>query len=123
MVMTAMVCRQRGVGFVGFIGIAAGVIFVAILGMKMVPPYVHSAQISQILRTIAGDPALKDASVRDIRDAFTKRADINYITDIKGEDIEVSKEDGVLSLSAQYSVKIPLVGNVSMVLEFNPSSS
>jgi uncharacterized protein (DUF58 family) len=121
--MKATVSRQRGVGFVGFIGIAAGVIFVAILGMKMVPPYVHSAQIAQILRTIAGDPAMKDASVREIRDSFTKRADINYITDLKGEDIEVGKENGVLSLSAQYSVKIPLVGNVSMVLEFNPSSS
>ncbi len=121
--MKSLAHKQRGVGFAGFIGIAAGVIFVAILGIKMVPPYIHSAQIAQIFRTIVGDPAMKNATIKEIKDSYSKRADINYISDLTAEDIEVSKENGVLSLSAQYSVKIPVAGNVSIVLEFNPSSS
>lgn len=114
---------QRGVSFVGFILIAAGVIFVAILGMKVVPAYVHSAQIAQILRTIAADPDMQGASIKEIKDSYGKRANMNYITDITSQDIEVSKDDGQLSLSTSYSVKIPLVGNATLVLEFNPSSS
>ncbi len=115
--------QQRGGGFVGFIGIAAGLIFVAILGIKMVPPYIKNAQIAQIFRTIAGDPAMQSASISEIKEAFEKRADINYITGVTKDDIEVSKDDGVLRLSASYSVKVPVAGNVSIVIDFNPSSS
>jgi hypothetical protein len=91
--------------------------------MKVVPPYVHSAQIAQILQSIASDPAMQKATVKDIKESYDKRANINYITDITSDDIEISKGDGQLSLSANYSVKIPLIGNITLLLEFNPSSS
>ncbi len=121
--MRALACKQRGIGLFGFIGVAVGIIFVAILGMKMGPAYIHSAQIAQIFRTIAGDPAMRDAPINEIRGAYDKRANINYISDITADDIEVHKDGGELSLSAQYFVKIHLVGNVTLLLEFNPSSS
>ncbi len=121
--MTAMASRQRGVGFVGFILIAAAIIFVAIAGMKVVPPYLHSAQVAQILKSIARDPAMRDASIADIKMAYAKRATINYITDISPEDLEIGKENGELVLSVTYSVKIPIAGNATLLLEFNPSSS
>jgi hypothetical protein len=123
MKMKAFAGRQRGIGFVGFIMIAVGIIFAAIVGMKLVPPYMHSAQIAQIFKAIANDPTMRGASIIDIKDAYTKRANINYITDIKAEDIEVDKFDGQISLSASYSVKIPVAGNITLLLEFNPSSS
>ncbi len=121
--MKATIYRQRGISFVGFIMIAVCVVFAAIGGMKLIPSYMHSAQIAQIFKAIASDPDMKNASIKDIKDSYSKRANINYITDITAEDIEISKDDGQLSLSANYSVKIPLVGNVTLVLEFNPSSS
>lgn len=114
--------RQRGIGFVGFIMIAAGIILVAVLGMKVVPPYIHSAQISQIFREIAADPVMKNATIKEIKDSYSKRANINYITDITAEDIEIAKGEGQLGLSASYSVRIPLVANITLLLEFNPSS-
>lgn len=121
--MKALAYQQRGIGFFGLIMIAAGIIFAAVLGMKLVPPYMHSAQIAEIFKAIANDPMMKGASITDIKDSYTKRASINYITDIKAEDIEIDKEGGKLSLSVSYSVKIPLAGNITLLLEFNPSSS
>jgi hypothetical protein len=115
--------RQRGISFIGLILSAIGLIFVAVLGMKLVPSYIHSAQIAQILKEIAKDPAMQSASIKDIKDSYNKRANINYITDITSEDIEIDKEDGQLSLRASYSVKIPIVSNITLLLDFNPSSS
>jgi hypothetical protein len=115
--------RQRGVSFIGFVLIVVGILFVGILGIKMVPAYLHSAQIAQIFKTIAKDPAMQGASIKEIKDSYTKRANISYVTDITAEDIEVIKGDGQLSLSTSYSVKIPVIGNVTLVLDFNPSSS
>lgn len=114
--------RQRGIGFVGFILIAAGIVFVAVVGMKLVPPYIHSAQISEIFKEIAADPMMRNATVKDIKESYSKRANINYITDITAEDIEIEKDEQQLALSASYSVKIPLVANITLLLEFNPSS-
>ena len=121
--MKATSNRQQGVSFTGFILIAAGLIFVAILGMKLIPTYIHSAQIAEIFKTMAADPAMQGASIAEIKDSYTKRANIDYISDITAEDIDIAKADGQLSLSASYSVKIHLVGNITLLLEFNPSSS
>ena len=121
--MRATAGRQRGITFTGFILIAAGIIFAAVIGMKLVPAYIHSAQIAQIFKTIASDPGMQGASIKDIKDSYTKRANISYITDITAEDIEISKDEGRLILSTSYSVKIPVAGNITLLLEFNPRSS
>ena len=122
--MKALAHKQRGIGFVGFIMIAAGVIFAAIVGMKLVPPYMRSAQIEQIFKEIASDPEMRNATISDIKNSYSKRASINYITDITAADIEIDKAaNGQLILSTSYSVKIPIAGNVTLLLEFNPSSS
>jgi hypothetical protein len=124
MEMKALAGRQRGISMVEMIFIATGVVLVAILGIKMVPAYIHSAQIAQIFKTIASDPEMRGASIKEIQNSFRKRADINYISDIKAEDIDITKEeDGRLSISASYTVKIPVAGNITLLLEFNPSSS
>jgi hypothetical protein len=123
MEMKAWSYSQRGISFLGFIGIASALIFVVILGMKLVPPYVHDAQIAQIFKTMANDPAMQTGSIKDIKDSYNKRANISYITDITAEDIDINKDGGTLRLSANYSVKIPVGGNISLVIEFNPSSS
>jgi len=121
--MNTMMKQQRGMGFPGFLMVAAGIVFVAITAMRLIPAYIHSAQISQIFREIASDPALRDATIKDIELSFQKRASINDINDIQSADIQIDKDGGGLILSANYFVKIPLVGNVTLLLEFNPSSS
>jgi Flp pilus assembly protein TadG len=121
--MKAFAKKQRGVGLVGMIMIATAIIIVVILGMKVVPAYAHSMQVAQVFKSIARDPAMQGASIKDIKDSYSKRAGINYISDINTEDIEITNDGGVLSLSTSYSVKIPLVGNATLLLDFNPSSS
>jgi Domain of unknown function (DUF4845) len=122
--MKTLASRQRGMSFIGLILSATGLILVAILGMKLVPAYIHSAQVAQIFKTIASDPGMRGASIKDIKASYSKRADINYITDIKEDDLDITKEeDGRLTISASYSLKIPIVGNITLLLDFNPSSS
>lgn len=113
---------QRGMSLTGIILIIAGFLFAAILAMKLIPAYLHSAQIEHIFKVIVNDPEMQNAAVKDIRASYAKRATMDYITDITAEDIEVSKDGGSLTLSASYSVKIPVAANISLVLEFNPSS-
>ncbi|MDD4912144.1 MAG: DUF4845 domain-containing protein [Sideroxydans sp.] len=121
--MNMIAHQQRGVSFLGFLMLAFVLIFVAIIGMKMVPAYIHSAQIAQIFKSISDDPTMQTAALSEIKMSYSKKANINYINDITSEDIDIEKDDGHLILRADYVVKIPLVANITLLLEFHPSSA
>ncbi|MDP2760092.1 MAG: DUF4845 domain-containing protein [Sideroxyarcus sp.] len=115
--------RQAGMGLSNLMVGVFVLLVVALLALKTVPAYVHSGQIGQIFREIVADPAMQNAPDSAVEMSYRKRANINYIEDLKVEDIAIVREGGMLSLSASYEVRIPLVGNISLVLAFNPSSS
>lgn len=114
--------RQRGMSFTNFLLVAILVVFGAIFGMKVVPAYVENRTIVHILDTLAHAPEMQDAQVQEIRSAFDKNAMMNNITVVTGADINVDKAAGIV-LSVKYSVKIGLVGNASLVLDFDSSSA
>ncbi len=115
---------QRGMSFSGFIMTAFAVVFIALIGLKLIPAYMHSAEISQIFREIASDPALRTASIQEVETSYLKRASINDIKDLKVADIEITRDaNGGIYLSAEYEMRIKLVGNITLLLEFKPSSS
>ncbi|MDP4027972.1 MAG: DUF4845 domain-containing protein [Gallionella sp.] len=119
---TAMLSKQRGLGFSGFLFGAAALVFASILGMKLIPAYMQDARIKNTFVAIANDAELQKASPRDIRMAFSKRADVDDINAVKHDDIDIAKDGERLVLSASYDVRIPLFANISLYLEFNPSS-
>lgn len=114
--------KQQGLSMTGFIVGAFLLIIVAVFGMKTVPAYIHSSQISQIFTQLAAAPALRGASMKEIEIAYNKRASIDDIRDLHFADVTVENDGGTLVLSANYTVKIPLAGNATLLLEFNPSS-
>jgi len=114
--------QQHGLSFSGFIFGAFLLVLASITGLKVIPAYIQYGQIKNTFAAIAHDPDMQNATARDIRSSFEKRADIDDITAIKSDEIEISNDKGNLVLSASYSVKVPLAGNVSLFLEFNPSS-
>ena len=115
--------QQRGLTMSGFLVTAIILVGVAVLAMKMIPSYLQDSTIKKLFHEVAQDPGLKNATIRDIQLAYAKRASVQDITAIKLDDIDIEKGDDGISLSASYQVKIPLVANVSLLLDFNPSSS
>lgn len=119
----AMPAKQRGLSFSGFIVGAFILVLASITGLKLIPAYMQNAQINNLFVTIANDPEMQKASPRDIRMSFSKRASIDAITAISAEDIDIASNGGRLVLSASYAVKVPLAGNISLYLDFSPSSA
>lgn len=122
--MVTMTNRQRGVSLSGMLVVVVILVFVAIVGMKVLPPYIDNKTIQSQLEELSRDPELQGATVSAsaIRMAFSNRATMSNITAIKAEDIDIGKDGNKLTLSANYAVKIPLVANATLVLEFSPSS-
>jgi len=119
----ALQATQRGLSFSGFIFGAFILVFASIIGLKLIPNYMQDATIKNLFVAIANDPEMQKASPGTIRMSFIKRASVDNITAVKAEDIEIANDAGRLVLSASYAVKVPLVGNASLYLDFNPSSA
>ena len=118
-----LLAKQRGVTFGGFIMVLALLGGLAIFSMKLIPAYMENGKIQKAFDAITHDPAMQTATVAEIRDSFYKRANtMDNVTTVSSNDIEINKEGGRLKLSASYSTKIPLAGNVSLLIEFNPSA-
>jgi len=118
-----MPAKQHGLSFSGFIAGVFVLVLASIFGLKLIPAYMQDAKIKNVFTVIANDPEMQKATPRSIRESFEKRADIDDIRAIKAEDIQIDKDGERLVLSASYPVLIPLAGNVSLYLEFNPSSA
>ena len=82
----------------------------------------QNGTIKRVFNAITHDPDMQKAAPSEIRASFSRRSSIDDIKAIKPEDIEISVDQGKLVLSASYFVKIPLAGNISLYLDFNPTS-
>lgn len=60
--------------------------------------------------------------LNQIRLSFNRRAQIDNIKSINGQDIKINKENGRIVLSAEYTTKIPLIANLSLTIDFEPTS-
>ena len=58
-----------------------------------------------------------------VREAFTRRADMDDVKSIVAADLEITKEGGELVISVKYEKKVPLFSNVSLLFDFEGSSS
>jgi hypothetical protein len=120
---TAMPIQQRGMSISGFIFGAFLLVVITIPLLKLVPAYIQAAQIKSVFVAIAHDPEMQKATEREIKASYGRRTMIEDITAINADNLDISIEDGKPVISANYVVKIPLVGNISLSMEFNPSSA
>jgi hypothetical protein len=115
--------KQRGVTLSGFIMWAVVAIICALIGFKLLPPYMEFLSIQTQLKAIANDPEGRQGVRRIIEDLFQRRAAIENISAISGKDIQIQKEGDRVVLSAEYSQCVPLVLNIRVCMDFTPSSA
>ncbi|KPK07041.1 MAG: hypothetical protein AMJ64_07815 [Betaproteobacteria bacterium SG8_39] len=113
--------RQSGISLLGLIFGGVVLIFAALLGMKVTPSYIEYFNAKKAIHGIVNEG--REASVADLRKSFDARATIDDITSIRGADIEVSKEGGLVVLSFAYRREIRLFSNVALCIDFAASTS
>ena len=114
--------RQRGFEMSDFLTwvVIAGI--VAFFGFKIGPSYYEYYNVVKVMKAMAADPGIANGSKKDIEAAFAGRAQIAGITSVTPADLEVKKDDGKVVISAAYSARVPIAGNLSAVMDFFPSS-
>ena len=114
--------KQRGITFIGLVFVVAAIVFVAVIGMKLTPAYLEFMSVKKVIAKIAREPSFAEMNKKDIVDEFDKGAVIDNIKVVQGSDLEITKDSGKQIVTAQYQVVVPLVANVSALLDFKAST-
>ena len=113
--------KQRGVALSGLLFWAIVIGLVSVLGMKVTPDCLDYFKAVKSIKAVAGQSAGR--TVPEIRNAFDRYAEVNQISAVKGVDLDISKEGDRAIISFAYEKRIHLFYNVSLLIDFQGSSS
>jgi hypothetical protein len=114
--------KQRGITFGGMLFVCALLVAVALMLLKVVPLILEYRTIQTTFKSMAEDPKLRTATAAQMRNAWENRNIVGDVKSLPPENIEYVKEGNQWTISAEYSAKVPLFANVSLLLDFHPSS-
>ncbi|OGA23820.1 MAG: hypothetical protein A3I01_02140 [Betaproteobacteria bacterium RIFCSPLOWO2_02_FULL_65_24] len=114
--------KQKGVSLSGLLIGCVILIVLALLAIKVAPPYMEYLQIKKAVAAIIESGEVRTATVADVRKAFDRRAQIDDITSVTGQDLEITKDGGEVVISFAYPKKIGLFSNISLLFDFAGSS-
>ncbi len=117
-----MTSKQRGVTLSGALMWMIVLALGGLLAAKMMPSYLEFYGVKKIFAAMEQNGETK-GTVRDIRLAFDRRNQIEDIKALTGTDLEITKEGGEAIVSASWSVKIPVVYNISACLDFTATTA
>ena len=110
---TRTASRQRGLSLIGLIFVGLIVVALLALGFRIVPAVIEYIAIERAVQKIKNE-----STVRDIQSAFERHRTIDDITSITSKDLDITKEGDKVVISYAYQKKIPILDNVSLVIDF-----
>jgi hypothetical protein len=114
---------QKGFTFWSLAFTIVTIVFFLILGMKLVPSYIEYFTIKKALTTLKSNGSLKTMSKADIQTSFNHARLIDNIKSVTADDLEIGKDDaGNTTVSVEYQVKVPMVANITALLDFAAST-
>ena len=114
--------RQRGIALGQLVVWGFLLAVVAIMGMKTVPSVIEYYTIKKNIQALAGQ-AGQDTTVQELRAGFVRYMEIDAITSINHNDLDIYKDGGRVVIAFAYEKKIPLFGPVSVVIDYEGSAS
>jgi len=108
---------QRGLSMIAFLFVAAVIIVVAIVGFRMVPSYVEYYTIQSAVEKSLRDAP--DPTPPVVKKSFEKYIAADYIDSVTASDLTVTKEGNVVTASLSWQKQLHMVGNVSLLLDFD----
>jgi len=111
--------RQQGMTFIGLMCILVLVGIVGYAGVRLLPVYLNYMKLARTMESAATEFKGEAPNLDGVRKSLDRHWAIEDITGIDQKDIEITKDDGGLTLHAVYDDSVPYVANVSLSVHFD----
>ena len=119
--------KQRGMGFLGLIVLVGVLGFTAVIGLKLFPVYMDAWKIDGVMKAVINEPGINELSRNEIVESMLKRLDIDAVDSVNysnhRDSLSVTKRKNNVTINVTYEVKTPLLGNLSLLAQFDKSVS
>ena len=115
--------RQRGLSFIGLVALVAILGFAAVIGLKLIPIYMDSWKIDGVMNAVIKEHGINEQSKQEVIESMLKRLDIDAVDAVNytnyKDSLIVTKRKGSTTIEVFYRVETPLIGNLSLIAEFD----
>ncbi len=110
---------QQGMTFIGLMFI---LVFVGAVGygvVRLIPVYLNYMKLARTMQSAAEEFKGESANLDGVRNSISRHWDIEDITGVTQKDIEITRDDGGLTLHVTYDDSVPYIGNLSLTAHFD----
>jgi hypothetical protein len=107
---------ESGVSLSGLIVVLVVLGALALVAIKVTPAFIEYRAVKNAIVKAKADAG--SGTVREIQQAFDKNAGVNDVSSISGRDLVITRDGGSAEISFAYEKRVPLAGNVSLLLDF-----
>lgn len=109
--------QQSGLSIIAFLFVVVVALVVTVVGFRVLPAYIEYFSVrSALIQSLSEVEDLNNST--ELRRKFQKRVDSGYIESVGGKDIEFTKTENTFVATLAWTRKLPLVSNVSLLIEF-----
>ena len=112
--------QQHGITLVGLITALALIGFVMVFASRLIPAYIEYNAIEKAIVQVKEE----GGTIRAMQASFDRRTGINDVEAVRGRDLtfERNADGGGFDISFAYEKRLPLMGNVSLLIDFAGST-
>jgi Domain of unknown function (DUF4845) len=111
--------KQQGYTLISIIFILGIIGFFVMLVLKIGPIYLDHSKVKSALAALENTTDIETLSEPEVRSTLSKRFDMNYVSDLKAQEVKITKRGNYLKVQAKYEVVEKIVGNLSVLVEFD----
>ena len=113
---------QRGMTLIGILVLVVVIGSWVYAGIRVTPKYLEYMRIAATLEKVRDEFDANPGSTEFmLRKAIERHFDIEMVEVISANDIEITKDGGAFNMRAYYEDTVPLIANISFLLEFDKS--
>lgn len=116
-----LIARQKGMTLFSIMIIIVFFAFIAITIVKIVPIYLDSYTVSDVVTSLKDERGLGDKSSKEIADLILKRLNLNQVSVVTKDDIYIEKAKNTVLIDVEYEARKPMYGNLDVIISFKHS--
>ncbi len=114
--------RQQGITFLGWIVLLIPMAIVIYTGIRLVPIYLNYTKVERVFNQVKEEyEGQSSVSQKTLRASLARRFNVEYVEKPDYKEVVIRKDSEGWVIEAAYDDLVPLVSNVSILVEFENS--
>ena len=111
--------NEQGLTLISIAFILGMIAFFTLLVLKIAPIYMNHSKVVNALSALGETTDIETKSKYEVSTILGKRFNMNYVENVGKEEITITKQGNYLKVEIEYEAIEPIMGNLSVLVDFH----